>query len=1033
MASPRSPRSPTSSSSSPRQDSSKSSQSISWDAEIDVNTLFVEHSIEEIRALEKKTRGDIEKKKEELRLMVGERYRDLIDAADTITEMKDYTKKITTSVGDIQKQCKELHQSHRCYGVGGSPSVKPTSGSPHSKNGFYSLAAQMKLLVDTPEKIWSALERQQYLKATQLYLLSHHIVSILHLNSGSGAAPRVLSSFPILQRQWAAISHFKDSIIQGSRALLKDATQTDEMTAEALCSILLLEESSPRQVFSEFLLARKSSLQEIFHPSQHSTSIKSQVCELIRVMRTSLYQIHSIFICDVENTEEIHDVKDNPAMLFQTLNRVTKRDKSDPNIDEEVLEALFGPDFDLVTSARYLPKTVLEYRPHIRAFPATIPLPNIQGNCEEWIGMCLKDISSGVGKLLTYVGTLKGLASMRDAIWELLKECDSNAQFTQDNEVVELEWNQLCTKVINHELSLWDKFMRPLFVNRAKAILSGLLDATVVSCQNMIIQSQDDLSVDIAQDTNALWERDISRYVWHESVNDVPLASLWGNQSGDTKKQSLDGDGLALKARGCTPAVQRLCVCINEKLQATSDDAQHFISKIKDTQSSEKSRVSISGRAEELGIIVGQTDKIDEKGPFDRFSDAKEIQTFLQDTCFDAFNRLLNNVDKSLTDHKKKLESCPSIYDTTSIDRVLFVGRLCHCMVEQCPQLKIVMRGAEPEEKPNARQSTPRLSRQSSLSKRKTEQTNDTKLKELAALIKNRYYSAFRLWKDWVCDIFVKSYEDSLLKGGTEAALFSMTSWEELKIQEESETGEKVQSTIRVPMQVSSFVTSLLFSLCQELNRIGAHALDRKILQELVDTLSDNILHLYEKLVEESETSLPQNRSLQCLFDFKFISAIFAGRSDEPIQESTESFSVRREAVIDSLEGVVDPFDLDVFSPYLAANLNRQLQRCGVLFGVLVSLDKHSNHSFGVTSRPSGSQDQHNIMPLAPNPPRFTLLPLSSHQSSLYGLSSGTRLSEPKKSSKSQMGQHSSLLGSTAFSRHDQFFNLKKNKEQTVI
>lgn len=26
-----------------------------------------------------------------------------------------------------------------------------------------------------------------------------------------------------------------------------------------------------------------------------------------------------------------------------------------------------------------------------------------------------------------------------------------------------------------------------------------------------------------------------------------------------------------------------------------------------------------------------------------------------------------------------------------------------------------------------------------------------------------------------MCDIFVKSYEDSLLKGGTEAALFSMT------------------------------------------------------------------------------------------------------------------------------------------------------------------------------------------------------------------------------------------------------------------
>lgn len=42
-----------------------------------------------------------------------------------------------------------------------------------------------------------------------------------------------------------------------------------QMLAESLCAILLLEESSPRQVLSEFILARKATLQEIFHPYQH--------------------------------------------------------------------------------------------------------------------------------------------------------------------------------------------------------------------------------------------------------------------------------------------------------------------------------------------------------------------------------------------------------------------------------------------------------------------------------------------------------------------------------------------------------------------------------------------------------------------------------------------------------------------------------------------------------------------------------------------------------------------------------------------
>ena len=50
-----------------------------------------------------------------------------------------------------------------------------------------------------------------------------------------------------------------------------------------------------------------------------------------------------------------------------------------------------------------------------------------------------------------------------------------------------------------------------------------------------------------------------------------------------------------------------------------------------------------------------------------------------------------------------------------------------------------------------------------------------------------------------------------------------------------------------------------------------------------------------------------------------------------------------------------------------------------VMFGVLLSVDKHSQF-YGMPQRPGrGPQDQHNVMPIAINPVRFTLLPLSSH------------------------------------------------------
>ena len=51
--------------------------------------------------------------------------------------------------------------------------------------------------------------------------------------------------------------------------------------------------------------------------------------------------------------------------------------------------------------------------------------------------------------------------------------------------------------------------------------------------------------------------------------------------------------------------------------------------------------------------------------------------------------------------------------------------------------------------------------------------------------------------------------------------------WDDIEIEEETESGSKVRSTIRVPMQPSWYVQSVLYSLCQEVNRVGGHALRR--------------------------------------------------------------------------------------------------------------------------------------------------------------------------------------------------------------
>uniref|UniRef100_A0A1B6KR39 Conserved oligomeric Golgi complex subunit 1 n=1 Tax=Graphocephala atropunctata TaxID=36148 RepID=A0A1B6KR39_9HEMI len=77
---------------------------------IDPDKLFVHSSILEIEDVQKKLQLEIERKREELRTMVGERYRDLIEAADTISQMKTLSERVIDDVNSMKIATVELQE-----------------------------------------------------------------------------------------------------------------------------------------------------------------------------------------------------------------------------------------------------------------------------------------------------------------------------------------------------------------------------------------------------------------------------------------------------------------------------------------------------------------------------------------------------------------------------------------------------------------------------------------------------------------------------------------------------------------------------------------------------------------------------------------------------------------------------------------------------------------------------------------------------------------------------------------------------------
>ena len=61
-------------------------------------------------------------------------------------------------------------------------------------------------------QIWTCLDMEDYLSASRLFLLAQHINTNLQLTSQG--SQNFLYWFPVLNRQWAAISHFKFTILQ---------------------------------------------------------------------------------------------------------------------------------------------------------------------------------------------------------------------------------------------------------------------------------------------------------------------------------------------------------------------------------------------------------------------------------------------------------------------------------------------------------------------------------------------------------------------------------------------------------------------------------------------------------------------------------------------------------------------------------------------------------------------------------------------------------------------------------------------------
>ncbi|XP_017391096.1 conserved oligomeric Golgi complex subunit 1 isoform X1 [Cebus imitator] len=901
----------------------------------DPAALFETHGAEEIRGLERQVRAEIEHKKEELRQMVGERYRDLIEAADTIGQMRRCAVGLVDAVKATDQYCARLRQA------GSAVPRPPRAPQPQqpSQEKFYSMAAQIKLLLEIPEKIWSSMEASEYLHATQLYLLCCHLHSLLQLDSSSSRYSPVLSRFPILIRQVAAASHFRSTILHESKMLLKCQAVSDQAVAEALCSIMLLEESSPRQALTDFLLARKATIQKLLNQPHHGAGIKAQICSLVELLATTVKQAHALFYTLPEGL--LPDPALPCGLLFSTLETITGQHPTGKGT------GVLQEGMELCSWFKHLPASVIEFQPTLRTLAYPISQEYLKDTLQKWIHMCHEDIKNGITNLLMYVKSMKGLAGIRDAMWELLT-----------NESTNHSWDVICRRLLEKPLLFWEEMMQQLFLDRLQTLTKEGFDSISSSSKELLVSALQELESSPSSSSSNKhihFEHNMSLFLWSESPNDLPSDAAWVTVA---NRAQFASSGLSMKAQAISPCVQSFCSALDSKLKVKLDDILAYLPSDDSSLPKDVSPTQAKSSA------------------FDRYSDAGAVQEMLRTQSVACIKHIVDCIRAELQSIEEGVQGRQDVLSSVKLHSILFMARLCQSLGELCPHLKQCILGkSESSEKP-AREFRA-LRKQGKV---KTQEIIPTQAKwqEVKEILLQQSVMGYRVWSTAVVKVLIHGFTQSLLLDDAGSVLATATSWEELEIQEEAESGSSVTSKIRLPAQPSWYVQSFLFSLCQEMNRVGGHALPKVTVQEMLKSCMVQVVAAYEKLAEEKQIKkdgtfpVTQNRALQLLYDLRYLNIVLTAKTDE-VKSGRSKPDSRIEKVTDHLEALIDPFDLDVFTPHLNSNLHHLVQRTSVLFGLVTGTE----NQLTPRSNTFNSQEPHNILPLASSQIRFGLLPLS--------------------------------------------------------
>ncbi|VVC36063.1 Hypothetical protein CINCED_3A013520 [Cinara cedri] len=400
------------------------------------NDLFETCNLTEIEFLQNSLKKDVEKKADQLKSLVSEKYRDLIDAADTISTMAMIVSDIANVTEDILKT---NHTNH----------IATLDSNDNILDKF---AAQTKLLIDISEQIWECLNSRNYLTATQLFQFALHIKKSLDEDVVKGLRKGKL----FLDRVWSTISHFLTTISDRTRLELSGQI-SPEKAACCFISLSILEKLDAHALVKEFVILRSNMLQHILTEGSSADKNIENSSNLI------INTIYNLYLCFTN-----YDIY-NSGVIYIKIKDILK---NGPNV-----LSLVDLDYSLKFGLAYLPNSVREFKIDCMLYTNELSNEYITNIVTNWLDWAKPFVCTKVTDMLESVKSFSILSYLNHL----------STEYPQ-------HWTAI-SEQIAFESDLWSELYCPLFAQRTKVLLTShwenVFPIIISDINNALIQSKE--------------------------------------------------------------------------------------------------------------------------------------------------------------------------------------------------------------------------------------------------------------------------------------------------------------------------------------------------------------------------------------------------------------------------------------------------------------------------------------------------------------------------------------------------------------